>query len=1202
MERFKKLFAATVMVATVLSMTVVAVPNVSAASAGDLIKMNGLSSVYYLAGDGKRYVFPNEATFFSWYDGFGSVKTISQSELEALPLGANVTIRPGTKLVKITTNPKVYAVESSGSLVAVPDEATATTLFGANWAKRVVDVPDGFFSNYKISSEVLTATAYPEGSLIKTAGDPNIYYIAADGKARKVATEAAFNANRFNWNNVITTTLAIPVAGTDITGVEAALTDTSSGAGGTIGAGSGLTVALASDTPASATTLSDTLDGDGSQALIPVTKINFTASSDGDVKVTTLKLKRAGVPSTDSDFTEFTLFDGNEMLAKYNSISDGILTFTNASGLFTVSKGTTKAVTLKVTLDDDVVASRAYSFGVLAAADVVTDGAQVSGSFPMTGNSMTTALVDDLGKLTLTHSTNSSAPDPGTADHTLWKFTAAAADQDIDIERLKFTVIGTVDVTDINNFKIDVAGTQIGSTVTAMGSDKTITFDFATPYRIPKGNTKTITLKGNVVGGTSRTYQVYLYNREDIMAKDVNYGAYLVPNQADTYTKVQASAATTINAGALTVSKSTTSPTGNVPAGGTGVEIAKFDFKATGESVKVDSVWMFVNTSSTNDGLRQVKLYVDGSQVGTATNLPDDDDTEVAMGNAFIIPAGTTKSLVVKADMKEKDGTANLAANETIAFQLGDTKSTDYTKQASGGTSTTGATPGNTLTVKTGTLVSAKNTAFANRSVTNPTGVVNAAEAKIASFTLTAGSGEGVTISQISLADYAATTLMGNNFQNLKLKNGTTQLGNTIANLNASSVGNYDFSPSPAIVLTAGQQYVVDVYADIKGSATQAGMNMFGIKFAAVSATGNTTSADASENPADYELQTIYISSVGNLNVSDDTNKPVAQQLVMGSVDQEVAKFKLEASTSENLNITGMVISDQVSAAATGTLANIKIYDGTTLIGGPVQLDTTSATTTYAHAVFNNLNFNITAGQTKTITVKADVGVSTDAVSGSTHTFGILVDNGTLTDEPVTVKGVSSGTVLTVAANTIDLYSTTDTAADVDQVGNTMTVYRTKVSAAFAGDTPTGAATGSSAQTVAKINITNSANAGGHTAIIKYVNLALSTTISNTANRALNVYKDNTGTTALATTSWLSASVQNFGDTAITDAGMTDVEIAPGETKLFIFTLDTTDGTRTGDFSLSVGMAAGDIGWDDSAGVTITTVNSLPLESKTLTY
>ncbi|NCQ16453.1 hypothetical protein GW814_02260, partial [Candidatus Falkowbacteria bacterium] len=83
MERFKKIFAAGVIFVTVLSMSVVVAPAGATASAGDLIKMAGLSSVYYLAADGKRYVFPNEATYFSWYGDFSWVMTIPQSELES---------------------------------------------------------------------------------------------------------------------------------------------------------------------------------------------------------------------------------------------------------------------------------------------------------------------------------------------------------------------------------------------------------------------------------------------------------------------------------------------------------------------------------------------------------------------------------------------------------------------------------------------------------------------------------------------------------------------------------------------------------------------------------------------------------------------------------------------------------------------------------------------------------------------------------------------------------------------------------------------------------------------------------------------------------------------------------------------------------------------------------------------------------------
>ena len=1202
MSKIRKVFTISVMLVTVLSMSVVVVPEVNAAaSAGDLIKMDGLSSVYYLGADGKRYVFPNEQTYFSWYSDWSGVVTIPQSELETYPLAANVTIRPGTKLVKITTNPTVYSVEANGTLRSIVSESNAAALWGANWAKRVVDVPDSFFTNYTVGT-ALTAGAYPAGSLVKYGTSADVYYINADGTASKFSGEAAFTGNRLKWADVITSTSAVPTLGTEI--ATATMIDTSQGGGTgvgiTPGAGTGLTVALASDTPASATTLTDSTAADGGQALIPVTKVNFTAASDGAVKVTSLKFKRGGVPSADTDFAEFYLYDGTTLLAKYSSISSGVLTFTNASGLFTVAAGTTKAVTLKVNLDQDCLTSRAYIFSILAAADITTDGATVSGSFPINGNLMSTAAVADLGKFTVKHSgADSSAPDPGVTNHTLWKFTAAATDQDINIERLKFTVIGTADVNDLANFTLEVGGVQIGSKVAAMASDKTITFDFETPYKIAKGNTKIVSLKGDVVGGTSRTYQVYFYNKEDLVVKDVEYGVYVTPNQDDTWKKINAANPTTINAGSLTVSKNINSPSDNVATGATNVTIGKFDFKAIGEAIKVDTVYVYSTAS-----LYQVKLYVDGSQVGTAVNLATTTATSVSLGNSFIIPAGTTKTLEVKSDIKDSTSSSiNKTNNTSIAFQLGNVNSCDYTKQTSGGTDHSGAVSGNALTAKTGTLTAAENTSFGDRSSSIPTGVVNATGVKIASFTLTAGAGEGVTITQISLYDYDAATLMGTNFQNLVLKHGATQLGNTIGNLNATAVGTYDFSPSPAISLNAGEQYVVDVYADIKSSATQTEMNMHGIKFASVTATGNTTSTDASYDPTDFELQTMYIASVGNLYISDDADTPVAQQLVMGAADQEVARFKLEASASENLDVTQLVISDSVSSVATGTLQNIKIYDGTTLIAGPVQLDTTNATTTYAHAVFSGFTLTIPANGNKIITVKADVSpASAGAVSGSTHTIKMLVDNGITATETVTVKGAQSGTVLTTAADTIDYYSSTDPTTDVDQEGNAMTVYRTKVTAAWASDSPSGASVGSSAETIAKINITNSANAGNYTAIIKYVNLALSTTISNTANRAMNVYKDNLNTTSLGATSWLAAENRNFSNSEYTDAGLTNVEIAAGATKLFLFTLDTTDGNTAGDFSLSVNMEAGDIGWDDSAGTTITTCNSLPLISKTLTY
>jgi hypothetical protein len=128
-------------------------------TSGSLIKASG-PAVYYYGTDGKRYVFPNEATFKTWYADFSTVKTISDAELAAILIGGNVTYRPGVRLVKVTTDPKVYAVDAGGTLRHVASEAVAIGLYGSAWAKSVDDVPDPFFVNYKTGAAIASAADF----------------------------------------------------------------------------------------------------------------------------------------------------------------------------------------------------------------------------------------------------------------------------------------------------------------------------------------------------------------------------------------------------------------------------------------------------------------------------------------------------------------------------------------------------------------------------------------------------------------------------------------------------------------------------------------------------------------------------------------------------------------------------------------------------------------------------------------------------------------------------------------------------------------------------------------------------------------------------------------------------------------------------------------------------------------------------------
>jgi hypothetical protein len=139
----------------------------AAPAAGSLVKASN-PAVYFYAADGKRYVFPDEKTYFSWYADFSGVINISDAELAAMPIGGNVRYRPGTRLIKITTDPKVYAVGANGALRWLTDETIARTLYGADWAKQVNDLSDAFFINYPQGSAITNAADYDRQGLLNT--------------------------------------------------------------------------------------------------------------------------------------------------------------------------------------------------------------------------------------------------------------------------------------------------------------------------------------------------------------------------------------------------------------------------------------------------------------------------------------------------------------------------------------------------------------------------------------------------------------------------------------------------------------------------------------------------------------------------------------------------------------------------------------------------------------------------------------------------------------------------------------------------------------------------------------------------------------------------------------------------------------------------------------------------------------------------
>jgi hypothetical protein len=175
---------------------------------GDLIKLPndgdpttyGDSSVYVIGTDGERHPFPSEKVYRTWYPDFDDINIISEEKMASIELGDPILVRPGTRWVKIQSNPKVFYVEpGSATLRHIADERTAERLGGENWDKNVIDIPPTCFGCYEIGEPITHESLdeeWPDGSLMRAPGEQGISYID-EGYRRPITSGAAMEANNF---------------------------------------------------------------------------------------------------------------------------------------------------------------------------------------------------------------------------------------------------------------------------------------------------------------------------------------------------------------------------------------------------------------------------------------------------------------------------------------------------------------------------------------------------------------------------------------------------------------------------------------------------------------------------------------------------------------------------------------------------------------------------------------------------------------------------------------------------------------------------------------------------------------------------------------------------------------------------------------------------------------------------------------------
>ena len=117
-------------------------------------------TLYAAMPDGTRRVFPNEATWKSWYgQDAGCIQNISVDVLANMPLSGIITLKPGS-LIKIPSDPKVYAIEELNILRWVHDEKVAKNIFGDSWNSRIILVDESLLSAYTNGAPIMEKLNY----------------------------------------------------------------------------------------------------------------------------------------------------------------------------------------------------------------------------------------------------------------------------------------------------------------------------------------------------------------------------------------------------------------------------------------------------------------------------------------------------------------------------------------------------------------------------------------------------------------------------------------------------------------------------------------------------------------------------------------------------------------------------------------------------------------------------------------------------------------------------------------------------------------------------------------------------------------------------------------------------------------------------------------------------------------------------------
>lgn len=529
-------------------------------------------------------------------------------------------------------------------------------------------------------------------------------------------------------------------------------------------------------------------------------------------------------------------------------------------------------------------------------------------------------------------------------------------------------------------------------------------------------------------------------------------------------------------------------------------------------------------TATGATGLQNVTVYFNGSQVGTQTASWTAGAINLNLGSQMIIPAGVDSTLEVKADLRSTGGANFVSGTVSSTTSIAQVNVEGMSSRGNANFPTTLTGAAKTLTIQTGLLGVATNSAFASGQNINP----NTSAVRIGSFVLqNQSSSESVRVTTLAVALTETTTTAFTNYASLY----------TSKNMNpvqpqASNSFSVDFTLAPSAT------EIVDVFV-------------------------NTNAATSGTIASTLTVTSIGVAS----NVSATSSAITGQTMNLGSGAVQTPTFTASASSS----------AQYVAAAGGATDVVTARYNITSNNGSSTISELKFTTTGTAGAITSVKVGNVSAPVIANVAWLTGLNIAVPQ-GGSGANIDVMISYSN-----VGINGIASGS--TAGLNLTYVKGTSGgitTELNPSIVSNTMTVVGSKPTLALT--LPLGAAgssvSGLSVGTKYVADVRVSADAKGD---IKVNTIGLTFTgnaAGTTSNGAAAIVKDKNGST-IATAVVTGTAGQNATATLTFTGGYT---ISANTTETFKIELPVT-GIAGASSSIATGLGANTtFTWTDTAG------------------